>query len=1397
MADNKVQVSITADTSQLDAGLEGAASAVEKFAESTKSTSDEASAAIQGIIASTEELKEVLAEGIKLDGVTGLEPLQDTVKQVGADLRGVQEDALGAGDALKQTFDGAKTTAQRAAEWFKGTGQALDGVVTKTERLDEAFEQLHIRSLAEIRNEIMETNLALETMARDGIASFEELERATAAAGSRIKELEAEMTAPMRRMEAEAREAAEQINHAFGKLGIRGAAQIEAEAHEVRAALAEIKASANSTSQDVVRATAAMEAKLAELAEEAKAIKIEANTEALDTATGKVLAVTAAFAALFETVTQVKEALEEGVAYDRTIARFSAIAGSARGAADEYNFVKKVAMEFGLTMGELADNYGRLMEAAKGTNMAGEKTRELFEALSHVASTYGMSTLMMKNAFLAIEEMMSKGIVQERQLRTQLGNDLPGAFEAAARAAHVTTAELAHMIEKGKLLSDDFLPAFTEELNKMGQTNTPVVVNVLSNAVTTLQNHFVAFYNEVTHDGVFQWLTKEVSLLNAKFDEMENNGQLDRMAQDIADKLVHVMDALKDTVTALSKFGGAIETITKLAFDAWLVKVAYQLSTLGIITKITAGLEAFRAATIAAEESALVLGNSISKIEAATAVAGGGLMAFLGRLNPVGLALGGLAAVGIAWQEGLFNIASGTDDASTAMDKFNAAIKKANTEGKDLNAVLGELDDKYKSSFAAISEHSAAAAAEVIDKHKSVGTALISEMQQRIAQSQREHQQQLAQDQDFAAQKKALDDESRDLADERANQAIKRNKENLAQEIHDEQVKNQLKDAALQQQQISEERKYRATLQHNEAEARSAISTPDETGKAYERLSEILMRSQGQVADYRTKKEQEAISGALTQMDREKQARDAAQKAEEQQYTARAQAVHNQQQALVAEQEAQKAIRIKGAQDAANGALAIWDKYAAAISADNDKLLAIQNAESQQYIAIKKQEMAEALQIEDQALAERLRKDESASAELLRNDLAAFNQRAAEFNQRAAEIGFIGDKSIQAGMSNALKESFGRIVNDLKAGVAAEQEAFKGEEGILKASLTDRERLYENYIAKIKEADDKIATSNRSFEQQKWQWHYDDSDDKTKIQMITEKMIEDQEKINEVRKKGATATQEELAAQKSLIEDQNKLASDMKALGKDATDSYGVVIEKTKATEEAEKILTQAHNNDIETLKQQKAVAEAGAQAAKNDIEAIKQKMEELKQKESALGEVIKLNIDTTSLDQLLDKLKDAHVSLAALTMGKVAEITGATQEAATNGIAPMMDASSFFNDEIDLGLSDLGAFATGGSVTGPGTGTSDSIPAFLSNGEFVISANAVSKYGLSFLNKLNSGDLPKFASGGLVGSGSNISSDIVSIELRLPNNSPFAMSGSRDTAMGLAAALRELARGQ
>ncbi len=62
-------------------------------------------------------------------------------------------------------------------------------------------------------------------------------------------------------------------------------------------------------------------------------------------------------------------------------------------------------------------------------------------------------------------------------------------------------------------------------------------------------------------------------------------------------------------------------------------------------------------------------------------------------------------------------------------------------------------------------------------------------------------------------------------------------------------------------------------------------------------------------------------------------------------------------------------------------------------------------------------------------------------------------------------------------------------------------------------------------------------------------------------------------------------------------------------------------------------------------------------------------------------------------------------------------------------------------------------AFAGGGKLSGPGTGTSDSMLVRASTGEYIVNAKATKEH-LALLEAINGGKLPAFASGGLLGGG-------------------------------------------
>jgi tape measure domain-containing protein len=77
------------------------------------------------------------------------------------------------------------------------------------------------------------------------------------------------------------------------------------------------------------------------------------------------------------------------------------------------------------------------------------------------------------------------------------------------------------------------------------------------------------------------------------------------------------------------------------------------------------------------------------------------------------------------------------------------------------------------------------------------------------------------------------------------------------------------------------------------------------------------------------------------------------------------------------------------------------------------------------------------------------------------------------------------------------------------------------------------------------------------------------------------------------------------------------------------------------------------------------------------------------------------------------------------------------------------------------MGAFGVNFFASGGYVSGPGSTTSDSIPALLSNKEFVVNAKQTAKYR-DLLERINSGSFPRFSQGGLVTSASASKNDLI-----------------------------------
>lgn len=142
-----------------------------------------------------------------------------------------------------------------------------------------------------------------------------------------------------------------------------------------------------------------------------------------------------------------------------------------------------------------------------------------------------------------------------------------------------------------------------------------------------------------------------------------------------------------------------------------------------------------------------------------------------------------------------------------------------------------------------------------------------------------------------------------------------------------------------------------------------------------------------------------------------------------------------------------------------------------------------------------------------------------------------------------------------------------------------------------------------------------------------------------------------------------------------------------------------------------------------------------------------------LDQVAEGFGEMDLSSTITPNAEQLATSLQSASVSIETASQ-QPSNIIQSTVVPALQDLGTQARAAGSALSTIGLG----GGHAEGGLIKGPGTSTSDSIPAMLSSGEYVIKASSVRKYGTNFLNAVNNGNFTKiksgvqhFAEGGLV----------------------------------------------
>lgn len=164
------------------------------------------------------------------------------------------------------------------------------------------------------------------------------------------------------------------------------------------------------------------------------------------------------------------------------------VSGGAANYAKSQQFLLDLAKKYGIELLALTGNFAKFTAAASNAGVAMADQKKIFESVSRASVAFGLTAEDTNLTFLAITQMMSKGKISSEELRRQLGERLPIAMSAMAKAAGVPISKLDKLLSQGKLMSNEILPKFADALNEMipsvNTDNIETSINRLKNAFT-------------------------------------------------------------------------------------------------------------------------------------------------------------------------------------------------------------------------------------------------------------------------------------------------------------------------------------------------------------------------------------------------------------------------------------------------------------------------------------------------------------------------------------------------------------------------------------------------------------------------------------------------------------------------------------------------------------------------------------------------------------------------------------------------------------------------------------------------------------------------------------------------------------------------------------------------
>lgn len=162
----------------------------------------------------------------------------------------------------------------------------------------------------------------------------------------------------------------------------------------------------------------------------------------------------------------------------------------------DWAYIQNEAFRTANRIKDVAKGYRNFYAAASMAGFDKDTIQSLYSDVLTSTRAIGATQTQTSAALLALEQMISKGVVSMEELRRQLGNALPGAFEIGAKAMNMTTQEFNEFVKKGQLASNVFVPRFIAQLKKEFAGGFKSAMDSMDASIVNLENSWVQLQQE-------------------------------------------------------------------------------------------------------------------------------------------------------------------------------------------------------------------------------------------------------------------------------------------------------------------------------------------------------------------------------------------------------------------------------------------------------------------------------------------------------------------------------------------------------------------------------------------------------------------------------------------------------------------------------------------------------------------------------------------------------------------------------------------------------------------------------------------------------------------------------------------------------------------------------------